>query len=85
MSVQHAIMPGRADLEENIKNRIVHRTGGRVRGLQVEVTDGRVEVRGKTASFHLKQLAIQGVFDVINSELRTELDIDVQIFVGPLW
>jgi response regulator RpfG family c-di-GMP phosphodiesterase len=60
---------------------IVRRTGGRVRNLRVETVDGRVIVRGRSDSHHVKQLAMAAVleaFEVSESQSeRVELDIEV--------
>jgi hypothetical protein len=55
-----------------------------VDALEVEVIEKRVVVRGRVASFHLKQLAIQGVFDIIGSNSESTLEIDLQVIVVPL-
>jgi hypothetical protein len=36
-----------------------------VRDLSVEVTPGRVVIRGRTRSYHVKQLAQQGVREIL--------------------
>jgi hypothetical protein len=46
--------PSVADI---LHQRVITRTGRRVRDLTVEVGPGRVVLRGRTASFHVKQLA----------------------------
>lgn len=90
ISVDPAIIPTRvtttrekwprlADFEEAIKDRIVQRTGGRIQSLQVESNDGRVLVRGRVASFHLKQLAIQGVLDVTGPGSTIEIQLDIEV------
>ena len=67
------------DLEKTIRSRIVQRTAGRIRGLTIAVVDDAVCIHGIAASFHLKQLALQGVVDAIGSvgAMRIELDIEV--------
>jgi hypothetical protein len=68
-----------ANMEQALLERIRERTGGRIRSLIVVVADDRIGVRGKAASFHLKQLAIRGILDVIGSPqaMRIELEIEV--------
>lgn len=68
-----------ADLAQSIERQIVQRTWGRIHRLQVEVIDDRVVVRGCTQSYHSKQLALEGVLDVIGDSTHVELDI----LVGP--
>ena len=71
---------GLADLEQAIHTGIVQRTAGRIRGLAIVAAAGRVTVYGRVASFHLKQLALQGIVDVLGSiqVMRIDLDIDVE-------
>jgi hypothetical protein len=59
-------------LEQAIKRQIVQRTGARIQGLEIEVTDGRVVVYGCVLCFHRKQLALQGVLDVLGSNAARE-------------
>jgi hypothetical protein len=82
MIAEQTTLPRLADLEQAIRHRIVQRTGGRIQTLEVEVTDGQVTICGGAASFHLKQLVIQGVFDVIGTCGSPQIDIDVQIAVS---
>jgi hypothetical protein len=53
---------------------IVERTRGRIQGLAVQVSDDRLLIRGCDPSFHLKQLAIQGVCTVESKVLAMESD-----------
>jgi hypothetical protein len=61
---------------------IARRTGNRVRDLRVETGDGRVIVRGRSDSHHIKQLALAAVleaFEASESQFeRIELDIEVK-------
>jgi hypothetical protein len=67
-----------AECEETIKNRIVERTGGRIRLLRVEVIGNRVVIGGSAPSFYLKQLALRGARDVLGSAAnRIELNVEV--------
>jgi hypothetical protein len=71
-------------LERAIKHGIMQRTGIRLYGLEVDATGGHVVVRGRAASFHLKQLAIEGVLDVMDWwDPAHRLEIEVQITVMP--
>ena len=49
------------DLERSIRAR----TGRRIRELHIEVRPSRVVLRGRAASYHLKQLAQHAVRDVL--------------------
>jgi hypothetical protein len=67
------------ELEQAIKRRIEHRTGGRIQMLEVEVVGDRVIVRGRASCYYLKQLALRGVLDVIDvaGAMRIELNVNV--------
>ena len=58
-------------LSELVLERVATRTGRRVRDLVVEVAPDRVTLRGRTNSFHVKQLAQHGVRDIVPT-LRLE-------------
>jgi hypothetical protein len=49
-----------------IERHIVRRAWGRIRELEVEVKDGLIFIRGFAPSYFLKQLALQGVLDLID-------------------
>lgn len=56
---------------ETLTNRVTERireiTHGRVRDLEVEEVRGDVIVRGVVKSHHLRQLALQGALEVVDS------------------
>jgi hypothetical protein len=76
-------LPRLADLEQAIQLRIVERTCGRIQGLEVEASGDRVFIRGRAASFHLKQLAIQGIMEAMDSPTSPRLQVELQISVSP--
>lgn len=53
------------NMAEVVLQRVVSRTGRRVRDLAVEVGNDRVILRGRTSSFHVKQLAQCGAQEVL--------------------
>jgi hypothetical protein len=69
------------EFEQAINRRIAQRTGGGIRGLVVEVLSDRIGVRGRAASFHMKQLAIQGVLDAIGPLGTNQIELDVHVVV----
>jgi hypothetical protein len=71
------------ELEQAIKHRIVQRTGGRIRMLEVEVIGSRVVINGCAPCYYLKQLALQGVLDVIGPVDIMQIELDVQLLVNP--
>ena len=69
-----ATVPMTRDL---VKERVLARTGRRVRGLTVEVGDGKVVLRGLADSFHVKQLAQHGVWDLLpTAKLENAIEVE---------
>jgi hypothetical protein len=65
-----------------IKQRIVHRTGGRIQMLEVEVIDRTVVVRGCAPSHYVKQLALVGVLDVLGCHDSMQIELNVEVVDG---
>lgn len=64
-------------VEESVRDRVLARTGRRVRGLTVLVQGKRVVLAGKASSFHVKQLAQHGVRDVLpHTPLTNEIVVE---------
>lgn len=64
-------------MAEVILNQVANRTGRRVRELCVEVRPGRIVLRGRAASFHIKQLAQEGALQAL-PDVRLENAIIVE-------
>jgi hypothetical protein len=80
MPLEKAGAPTPDALQQTIERQIAERTWGRVHRLQVEVTEGRVSVRGYTSRYYDKQLAIQAVLEILSPNRAT---VDMAIEVGP--
>jgi len=52
-------------LHDELENHVHSRTGRRVRDLAIELRPERVVLRGLASSYHVKQLAQQGVRDIL--------------------
>lgn len=50
-------------LAERIEQAVQSRTGGRIRGLHVHVTDGGVVISGHTSTYYIKQLVTHAVME----------------------
>jgi hypothetical protein len=59
------VMGNEAYLRAELTNRVQARTGRRVRNLAIVLLPERVILRGLAGSFHVKQLAQQGVREVM--------------------
>jgi len=71
------------DLRQAIERQIAQRTWGRIHRLEVEVIDDRVIVRGRSSSYHVKQLALEGVLDVIGSDGKPRVDLEILVETSP--
>ena len=73
------------ELERSIERQIVQRTWSRIHRLQVETVDGRILVHGRTSSYHVKQLALEGVLDVLGSADSAAVDLDIEVASIAAW
>lgn len=48
-----------------VRSRVLQSTYGRIRNLEVEEVQGRVEIRGRVPSHHTRQLALHGALQVL--------------------
>ena len=64
-------------LADIVLERVIIRTSRRVRDLRVEVRPDRVVLRGRTSSYHVKQLALQGAMEA-HPDARLENAIVVE-------
>jgi hypothetical protein len=79
MSANEASQPQSPAFEQRIRNRIVERTGGRVRALEVDHIEDRVVVHGCTASYYLKQLALEAVLEVVGHAGAGGVEFDIRV------
>jgi CheY-like chemotaxis protein len=63
---------------------ITRRTGGRIRNLRVETVDGRIIVRGRTDSHHVRQLALAAVREAFEASQTQSEKVELDIEVAPL-
>jgi hypothetical protein len=66
-------------LTEQVESRVRQCTHNRIRNLTVEEVQGRVVVCGQAASYHTKQLALQGALELLSGDR-----FSANITVGPL-
>jgi len=65
------------NLSELLLQRVSKWTGRRVQNLAIEVEGGRVILRGRAKSFHIKQLAQHGVQEVLaNTRLENAIVVE---------
>jgi hypothetical protein len=86
MSVVESERHGVTQLKRALEGQILRRAGRRVRHLRVEVGADRVVVHGRTASYHVKQLAILAVLEVLGEADRVLVpDVRVQVEPADRW
>jgi len=65
------------ELRSELENQVHIRTGRRIRNFCIDMFPGRVVLRGATATFHVKQLAQQGVRELLpNVNLENAITVD---------
>ncbi len=55
---------GHQELARYIQGHVDRAAGGRIRDLEVECTDDRILLRGRSRTYHAKQIAQQAVLDL---------------------
>lgn len=66
------------NLAEVVMQRVTKRTGRRVVDLAIEVRGKQIILRGRTASYHVKQLAQQGAREAVpHAELENAIVVEV--------
>jgi ABC-type Fe3+-citrate transport system substrate-binding protein len=59
------VLSSKSNLQEELERQVSLRTGHRVRNLAIELQPERIILRGQTTTYHIKQLAQHGVWDVL--------------------
>jgi hypothetical protein len=72
-------LPRSQALEQAIKHGIMTRTGGRIQSLEVDILGRKVTIRGNVPCYHVKQLALQGILDVMGAAPATRIELDLQV------
>lgn len=64
-------------IERELESRLRAVTGRRVREMAVEVSTDTVTVSGRAESFHIKQLALAAIRDVLpTARVRNRIEVD---------
>jgi hypothetical protein len=76
--------PDLSQLRSELEHRVQVRTGRRVRHLAIELLPERVVLRGRTSSYHVKQLAQHGVRDLLpHVPLENVIAVESKVEVRP--
>ncbi len=73
-----------AEQSGRLEYSIARRTGDRIRELRVEIVDGRVIVRGRSDSHHVKQLALAAVLEAFEASQTQSEKVEMDIEVAPI-
>ncbi len=66
----------RDPLHDKLERRIHQRTGRRVRGLSIELGAAGIVLRGQAQSYYIKQLAQQGVREILpEASLQNAIEV----------
>jgi hypothetical protein len=68
-----------AGLQQAIIRKIVQRTAGRIQHLKVDVSERGVVVHGCVSSYHIKQLALQGIQEGIGDQSAAPIELAIQV------
>jgi hypothetical protein len=79
MSRCEAGRPHSADRRAAITHQIGQKTGGRIRKLEVELSDDVIVIRGTVPRYFLKQLVLQAVVDFIGSAIAPRIELNVRV------
>jgi uncharacterized RmlC-like cupin family protein len=63
-------------LAEKIETAVQVRTGGRIRGLQVRVSDGAIVISGRASTYYTKQLVTHAAMEA-GDELLVTNEVEV--------
>lgn len=64
-------------LQNKLLEQVCQRTGRRVRNLHIELRPQGVVLRGRTTSYHLKQLAQHGILDLLpHVEIHNAIEVE---------
>ncbi len=69
----------RQNLASLLEKQIQEKTFGRIRPLEVELGGDKITVHGRCASFHIKQLAIQALLDLVPQAAPLHFAVDIQV------
>ncbi len=70
MNAQLERLTGKPDVLRNIEERIQRRVPGRVQGLQIELRDACLVLRGRVVSFYAKQLVQEVAMEMTRLQVR---------------
>jgi hypothetical protein len=74
--------PGKAcplGLEEDVRQKILERTWGRIHALKVDADTNKIVISGHAPSYYVKQLAIHAALEVIGPDERRRVELHLEV------
>jgi hypothetical protein len=70
-------------MQQTITRRIRQRTNDRLQLLHVEVQGDTITVRGRSPNYHIKQLALQGVIELLGANRSWQFEHKIEVTNTP--
>lgn len=70
------------ELACTLEKKIQQKTWGRIHSLRVDASEDQVNIRARTSSYYLKQLAIQAILETVSGAVTEPVRLAVDIEVG---
>lgn len=83
LRVKESLMPIELDvpnsqtLAERVEQTVLARTGGRIRGLRVQLSGDRLVITGRTSTYYSKQLATHAAIDAAEMAFAVQNEVEV--------
>ncbi|HET6423132.1 MAG TPA: hypothetical protein VFG20_05575 [Planctomycetaceae bacterium] len=62
---------------ERVEQTVLARTGGRIRGLRVQLAGDRLVITGRTSTYYSKQLATHAAIDAAETTFPVQNEVEV--------
>ncbi len=69
--------PNSQTVAERVEQTVLARTGGRIRGLRVQLSGDRLVITGRTSTYYSKQLATHAAIDAAETAFGVQNEVEV--------
>ncbi len=69
--------PNSQTVAERVEQTVLARTGGRIRGLRVQLTGDQLVITGRTSTYYSKQLATHAAIDAAETAFGVQNEVEV--------
>lgn len=70
-------LPMCQSVAERVEQTVLARTGGRIRGLRVQLAGDRLVITGRTSTYYSKQLATHAAIDAAETTFPVQNEVEV--------